>query len=94
VTGPAAIAVILAAVGLPPVESLSELIMPIITIQQFPGRTPQQKQALAERITHAVREVYGPTAQAVQVMIQEIQPDDWFAEGVAARTLPRTYGQS
>jgi 4-oxalocrotonate tautomerase len=68
--------------------------MPIITIQQFPGRTPQQKQKLAEHITRAVREVYGPTGQAVQVVIQEIQPDDWFAEGVQAKTLPRTYGQS
>lgn len=67
--------------------------MPIITVQQFPGRTQQQKQALAERLTQAVREVYGPTAQGVQVVIQEIQPDDWFSEGVPVKTLPRNVGQ-
>lgn len=66
--------------------------MPIITIRQFAGRTPEQKQALAERFTHAVREVYGATAQPVQVLIEEVQPDDWFSEGSPVKLLPRTVG--
>lgn len=66
--------------------------MPIITIRQFPGRTPQQKQALAERFTQAVRDVYGATAQSVQVLIEEVQMDDWFSEGAPVKLLPRTVG--
>lgn len=66
--------------------------MPIITIRQFAGRSPEQKRALAERFTRAVREVYGATAQPVQVLIEEIQTDDWFSEGVPVKLLPRTCG--
>lgn len=66
--------------------------MPIITVRQLPGRTPQQKQALAQRFTRAVREIYGPTAQPVQVLIEEVEADDWYSEGRSIEQLPRTYG--
>ena len=66
--------------------------MPFIMIRQFPGRTQQQKQALAERVTSAVREVYGTIALPVQVLIEEVQPDTWFRDGVAASASPRTHG--
>ena len=66
--------------------------MPIITIRQLVGRTPEQKRALAERFTRAVREVYGPTAQPVQVLIEEFPTDDWLSEGVPVKLLPQTYG--
>jgi 4-oxalocrotonate tautomerase family enzyme len=65
--------------------------MPIVTIQQFAGRSEAQKQELARRISAAVRDVYGKTAQPVQVVFQDVGPDDWYSEGVAVKTLPRTY---
>jgi 4-oxalocrotonate tautomerase family enzyme len=66
--------------------------MPIVTIQQFSGRSEAQKNELALRITEAVRAVYGKTAQPVQVVFHEVGSEDWFSEGVAVRTLPRTVG--
>lgn len=66
--------------------------MPFIMIRQFPGRTQAQKQALAERITNVVREVYGATMQPVQVLIEEVQPDTWFKDGVPASALLRMRG--
>lgn len=67
--------------------------MPIIVIRQLPGRTAAQKKALAERITRAVRDVYGPTAQPVQVLIEEMDSDGWFSEGAQTSTLPRDSGR-
>jgi 4-oxalocrotonate tautomerase family enzyme len=66
--------------------------MPIVTIQQFAGRTPKQKQDLARRIAEAVRIVYGKTAQPVQVLYTDMELDDWYSEGVPVRSLPREYG--
>jgi 4-oxalocrotonate tautomerase family enzyme len=65
--------------------------MPIVTIQQFAGRSEGQKQDLARRITEAVRAVYGKTAQPVQVVFQEVGAEDWFSEGTSVRTLPRNF---
>ncbi|HYC06086.1 MAG TPA: 4-oxalocrotonate tautomerase family protein [Azospirillaceae bacterium] len=59
--------------------------MPIVTVRQFTGRTDAQKQALAQRITAAVREIYGPTPQKVQVLIEEVPLSDWFSEGEYVR---------
>ena len=59
--------------------------MPVVTVRQFVGRSRKQKKALAERITAAVREVYGPTPQQVQVIIEEVQADCWLSEGEYVR---------
>ncbi len=66
--------------------------MPLIMIRQFPGRTQEQKQSLAERVTRAVHEVYGATAQPVQVLIEEVQPNTWFRDGVPASASLGTQG--
>ncbi len=71
---------------------LNGILMPIVTIQQFNGRTAEQKQDLARRIAEAVRIVYGKTAQPVQVLYNDMALDDWYSEGVPVRSLPREYG--
>jgi 4-oxalocrotonate tautomerase len=58
--------------------------MPFVVVRQFPGRTHEQKRALAENITKAVHSAYGATAQPVQVLIEEVEPDTWFRDGVPA----------
>jgi 4-oxalocrotonate tautomerase family enzyme len=66
--------------------------MPVIIVQQFSGRTVEQKRDLAQRIADAVRIVYGKTAQPVQVLYNDMGLDDWYSEGVPVRSLPREYG--
>lgn len=66
--------------------------MPIVTIQQFAGRSDEQKAELSRRITAAIREVYGRTAQPVQVLFNEIGHDGWYSEGVPVKNLPRDVG--
>ncbi|MDB5367794.1 MAG: 4-oxalocrotonate tautomerase [Rhodospirillales bacterium] len=66
--------------------------MPIVTIQQFAGRSEDQKTELARRITAAIRDVYGKTAQPVQVVFHEIGADGWYSEAIPVRTLPRDVG--
>lgn len=58
--------------------------MPFVVVKQFPGRTHEQKKALAENITKAVHSAYGATVQPVQVLIEEVEPDTWFRDGVPA----------
>lgn len=58
--------------------------MPFVVVRQFPGRTHEQKKALAENITKAVHDAYGKTVQPVQVLIEEVEPDTWFRDGVPA----------
>jgi phenylpyruvate tautomerase PptA (4-oxalocrotonate tautomerase family) len=66
--------------------------MPIITVQQFTGRSEAQKNELARQFTAAVRAVYGPTAQPVQVVFQEVGMESWFSEGTPVYGLPRNVG--
>jgi 4-oxalocrotonate tautomerase len=57
--------------------------MPLITVQMFPGRTPEQKAELAQRLTEVFIETCGRPGQSpdgVWVMIDEVPRDHW-AEG-------------
>jgi 4-oxalocrotonate tautomerase len=58
--------------------------MPFVVVRQFPGRTHEQKKRLAENITRAVHDAYGATTQPVQVLIQDVEPETWFRDGVPA----------
>jgi len=66
--------------------------MPIVIIKQFAGRSLEQKKAMADLVTRGVREIYGPTAQPVQVLFEEIAADDWFSEGTPVVSIPRIVG--
>lgn len=57
--------------------------MPIVRIELFPGRSPDQKQEIATRITRMLTEVAGIPADATSVIFQETAPQDWFNAGRA-----------
>ncbi len=53
--------------------------MPHITINVWPGKTEQQKMALAARIAEAVREEFGNDLGYISVGCREYLPKDWPA---------------
>jgi len=56
--------------------------MPRITIQAFRGRSVDQKRELVRRITADVVEVFGTTPDAVQILLQESDPENFSKGGV------------
>lgn len=51
--------------------------MPHAIVKMYPGKTEEQKQALAAEITAAIMKVTGCAEAAVSVGIEDVQPADW-----------------
>ncbi|MGC3990686.1 MAG: tautomerase family protein [Chthoniobacteraceae bacterium] len=51
--------------------------MPHVIIKLYPGKTEEQKTALAGQITRAVMETLLSKEDAVSVSFEEVQPQDW-----------------
>lgn len=56
--------------------------MPIVTIQQSPGRTKAQRQLLIQRITEAFEEAYGMPPESVTVFMQDFDDEHWGKAGL------------
>ncbi|MGV2830880.1 tautomerase family protein [Myxosarcina sp. GI1(2024)] len=55
--------------------------MPIITIQQSPGRTVDQRRLLIQRITEAFEEAYALPPETVNIFFQDYEDDMWGKAG-------------
>lgn len=55
--------------------------MPLIRIEMFPGRDPEQKRQIAEGITRLLHEAAGINPAATTIIFQETAPQDWFVAG-------------
>lgn len=55
--------------------------MPYVTVKMFEGRTDEQKRALCEKVTDAVVETTGASAQSVVVFIEEMSKSDYAVAG-------------
>lgn len=62
--------------------------MPMIHVEMYPGRTPEQKKALVKALTEAFVNTAGGTPQAVQIILREVEKSDWAAGGVLASDKP------
>ena len=51
--------------------------MPIVTIQQSPGRTKEQRQQLMKFITEAFGAAYGTAPESVTVFFQDYDDEHW-----------------
>ena len=56
--------------------------MPIVRIDMLAGRTREAKDALIASVTRAVVESIGCPLDAVQVLLYEVEKDDWARGGV------------
>jgi len=54
--------------------------MPHVIVKLYPGRSQQQKQALAEAVTRAVMETIGASEASVSVGIEDVAPGEWVAQ--------------
>ena len=55
--------------------------MPLIQVQMFAGRTPQQKRDLVRALTDACVETTGSTPDAVDVILTDVEQSDWAQGG-------------
>lgn len=56
--------------------------MPLIRVELFAGRTPEQKRALAQALTEATCKTLQCKPDAVDVMFFDVQRSDWATAGV------------
>jgi len=59
--------------------------MPLAQLYIGPGRSPETKQQLIEKVTQAIAEGMGPTRQPVWVIINEVPLGDWGVDGKPIR---------
>jgi len=56
--------------------------MPVVTIQQSPGRTIEQRKLLIKRITEAFQEAYGVQSESVTIFFQNFDDEHWGKGGM------------
>ncbi|MCR5824128.1 MAG: tautomerase family protein [Lachnospiraceae bacterium] len=54
--------------------------MPHVEIKCFPGRTEEQKQACAEKVTEVLAETLGCKVSSVSITIKEVAEEAWKTE--------------
>lgn len=59
--------------------------MPILNIQQSPGRSVEQRRLLTKRITEAFEEAYKVPPEAVTIFFQDYSDDMWGKGGYLHR---------
>ena len=55
--------------------------MPIIRVEMLKGRTTEQKRQMAQELTDAFINTAGGNVAAVQVLITDVEKEDWAAGG-------------
>jgi len=55
--------------------------MPIVEIHMLEGRTDEQKKALLDGVTEAVRSSLGVPLTSIRVWIREFSPKDYMVAG-------------
>ena len=56
--------------------------MPVVRVTWFAGRSREQKAELASAITEAVARIGKTTAEATQVVFEDVAKEDWATAGV------------
>jgi 4-oxalocrotonate tautomerase len=57
------------------------LLMPLIQIQLFEGRSEDVKREYAQAITEAAVKIMGCSAESVDVIYQDVKKSDWATAG-------------
>ncbi len=57
--------------------------MPIVRIELWPGRPREAKDELVRRVTEAVVETVDCPAEAVMVLLYEVDKADWARAGIS-----------
>jgi 4-oxalocrotonate tautomerase len=52
--------------------------MPLVEISLLPGRSPEQKLAIARAVSDALVELGKATPESVDIIYHEVESADWF----------------
>lgn len=63
--------------------------MPHVVIKMYPGRTEEQKKAMAREITRAMIETINAKDETLSIDIEEVQPEDWVEKVYKPEILPK-----
>lgn len=63
--------------------------MPHVSVKCYPGRTEEQKAALARKITEDIKEIMNAKEETISISIEDIQPEDWEDTVVNVDILPK-----
>ena len=63
--------------------------MPIVRVEMWTGRTPQQKADLARAITDAVCRIAGSPPESTLVVFSDIDKSNWAQAGALASQAPK-----
>ncbi|MBI1958724.1 MAG: 4-oxalocrotonate tautomerase family protein [Candidatus Rokubacteria bacterium] len=55
--------------------------MPFVNIRIYAGHGKERKDEIARRVTDAISEVAQVPREAIWVIIEEIDPPDWYVAG-------------
>ena len=55
--------------------------MPVVTIEWYQGRSPDQKREIAEKVTAAISEVGGTPANDVWIKFVDLPKSEWAIGG-------------
>jgi len=55
--------------------------MPLVKIDMWPGRTPEQKEKVIKKVTEAMCEAVGCPKEAVWVVINDVPKENWGNSG-------------
>ena len=58
--------------------------MPVVRIDLWKGREKEKKQEIIEKVTSAIVDTVGCPPEAVQVIINEVEKDNWGIGGIPA----------
>jgi 4-oxalocrotonate tautomerase len=55
--------------------------VPVVTIEWYAGRSPEQKKEIAEKVTAAISEVGGSPADQVWIKFVDLPKSEWAIGG-------------
>jgi 4-oxalocrotonate tautomerase len=55
--------------------------MPLVKIEMWAGRTPEQKGKVIKKVTEAICETIGCPKEAVWVVIEDVPKENWGISG-------------
>ena len=61
--------------------------MPVVMVEMWEGRTPEQKESLIKGITRAFESI-GTKAEAVHIIIHDVPKTNWGTGGQQSSKLP------
>jgi 4-oxalocrotonate tautomerase len=61
-----------------------EVIMPVVQIYMYPGRTKEHKNELVKRISKDFEEVAGIKSESLYILFHDTAKEDWGVRGSLA----------